>query len=114
MQLNTETKITKTIIHKLAEAAGQQAGRRKVRTLSQGDVSRFIELLRKHRQSANRIRVYSADGFVPNSYTYRADIDYIEGHKDDAGVWHVHISSTGAQRPRGRGALATVDGRAAE
>lgn len=63
--------------------------------------------IRKAREAKRRVRVYSDEGFVPNSYRYTCRIQYVEGVKTPAG-WTFTTGWTGAQRPRANGALLVV------
>lgn len=58
-------------------------------------------------QVTRRIRAYSPQGFVPNSYRYRCQIQYVEGVAVEGG-WRVTLGWTGAQRSRGQGALIVI------
>ncbi len=58
-------------------------------------------------QAQKRIRVYSAQGFVPNSYRNKCMIQYVEAELID-GEWRWQIGWTGAQRSRGAGSLVVV------
>jgi hypothetical protein len=51
-------------------------------------------------QAKKRVRVYSAQGFVPNSYRSRCLIQYVEAFLDE-GEWKFVTGWTGAQRSRG-------------
>lgn len=64
--------------------------------------------LRESTAAKRRVRVYSAAGFVPNSYRYRCEIQYIEISKAVDGRLTVWSGWTGAQRSRGQGSLIVV------
>lgn len=51
-------------------------------------------------QAKKRIRVYSAQGFVPNSYRNKCLIQYVEAELI-SGEWRWQTGWTGAQRSRG-------------
>ena len=51
-------------------------------------------------QAKKRIRVYSEQGFVPNSYRNKCSIQYVEVNLVD-GEWQWSTGWTGAQRKRG-------------
>lgn len=87
-------------------------GRRRTRTIDKRDVSLFAQTLRERFDNAQIVRVYSSDGFVANSYKYRADIVYLQAVKVENG-WRIEASTTDAKRSYGAGARITVDGRAA-
>jgi hypothetical protein len=97
---------------KLFEAAVKLQGRRKRRYISGQEILIMARLDRKRSLAGKRIRVYSWDGFVPNSYKYPATIDYIERWYDDDGNKHFGVFQTGASRSGGNGAQVTVNGRA--
>ena len=61
---------------------------------------------------AKRVRVYSGAGFVPNSYKWRCQIQYVEVQRTPEGL-RVSTGWTGAQRSRGAGSLVVVQGGAA-
>ena len=58
-------------------------------------------------QAKKRIRVYSSQGFVPNSYRNKCMIQYVEANLVD-GEWKWSTGWTGAQRSRAAGALVVV------
>lgn len=58
-------------------------------------------------QAKKRIRVYSSQGFVPNSYRNKCLIQYVEANLVD-GEWRWSTGWTGAQRSRAAGALVVV------
>lgn len=62
----------------------------------------------EHDKAKKRVRVYSAAGFVPNSYRYRCDIQFVEAVRtdDDNWEWSVHWGS--AKRSNGRAATTVV------
>ena len=64
--------------------------------------------LREARDAKRRVRVYSAAGFVPNSYKYRCQIQFVEITKAADGKLSVATGWTGAQRARGQGNLIVV------
>ena len=74
------------------------------RPLSVKDIELFCKLAKDNPHK--RVRVYSDWGFVPNSYKYRCDIEYIERYKGK-----ITSGLTGAQRPRGDGPHAVVGNR---
>ena len=57
--------------------------------------------------SARRVRVYSGAGFVPNSYKWRCQIQYVEVVRTPEGL-RVSTGWTGAQRSNARGSLVVV------
>ena len=56
---------------------------------------------------ARRVRVYSGAGFVPNSYRWRCQIQYVEVQRTPEGL-RVSTGWTGAQRSNARGSLVVV------
>ena len=98
-------------IDKLIKAAKEMKGRRQRRFIDVGEINIMAKLDRKRSLNGKTIRVYSNDGFVANSYKYRADIDaiertYINNKKT------FNIVQVGAKRSHGKGSLVTVDNRA--
>lgn len=61
----------------------------------------------KTREAKKRVRIYSDMGFVPSSYKWRCEIQYVECNRHEDG-WKVSVGWTGAQRPRGSGSLIVV------
>jgi hypothetical protein len=56
-----------------------------------------------------RVRVYSKQGFVPNSYRHECRIQYIEATRDpQSGDWKFSVGWTGAQRKQGAGTRVVV------
>jgi hypothetical protein len=97
----------------IEKRAADLTGRRQSRYISKPEIDKMAALDRKKTLAGKRIRVYSFDGFVPNSYKYRADIDYIERYYDpETGKKIFTVSQTGASRSHGNGSLVTVNGRA--
>lgn len=72
------------------------------RAIDRDDVRKAIRLAR---EAKRRVRVYSSAGFVPNAYRYRCQIQFVEV---DVPTGRVFTGWTGAQRPRGAGALVVV------
>jgi hypothetical protein len=64
--------------------------------------------LRAASSAQNRVRVYSAAGFVPNSYRYPCKIQYIELRLTDGRIASIGAGWCGAQRSGGRGSLVVV------
>jgi hypothetical protein len=67
-----------------------------------------LRALREAACAQNRVRVYAAAGFVPNSYRYTCKIQYIEARITDDRVASIGAGWCGAQRSGGRGALVVV------
>jgi hypothetical protein len=75
------------------------------RGLRRSDIDLFVRLVREHPHKP--VRVYSSEGFVPNSYRFRCDIEWIM--RDRAGK--IRVGWGGASRSFGRGPRATVNNR---
>ncbi len=91
----------------LKDAAKKTNGRRRTRILYTGDIRDLLDAIDQN-PSANRVRSYSADGFVPNSYDYPAEISYCEGNRNEDGTWNIVVGTTGAKRSRGEGSLLVI------
>ena len=76
------------------------------RGLTDDDLRRFVQL--QARNKGKRVRVYSSWGFVPNSYRYRCDIQWIETADNEKSY---RVGWSGAQRSGGSGAQCVVDNR---
>lgn len=86
--------------------AAVAAQRPRKRALNVSDVDRAAELARS---AHTYVRVYGSGGFVPRSYKFRAEIQYIQATRaSGADAWVWSIGWTGAHRPNGRGALEVV------
>lgn len=72
------------------------------------DWSRVRIALRAAARAQNRVRVYAAAGFVPNSYRYPCKIQYVELRITDGRVSSIGAGWCGAQRSGARGALVVV------
>jgi hypothetical protein len=99
-------------INDLMEMAKKANGRARARTIGEAEAQAMLNLVADADDTVNTIRVYSQNGFVPNSYKYRCDIRYFEANRRD-GELVIGASTTDAKRSRGVGALVTVNGRAA-
>jgi hypothetical protein len=97
--------------HLLAEAAAFR-GRRKHRYVDETEVDLMSKLDRKSSLRGKTIRVYSVEGFVPHSYKWRANIDYVERGYTEDGKKYFYIGQTDAHRSHSRGATITVNKRA--
>ena len=87
-----------------ASLAGQPA----LRTSRACDWSRVRVALRAAATAKRRVRVYAGSGFVPNSYKWRCQIQYVEGLLTNGKATSIYANWTGAQRPRGQGSLVVV------
>lgn len=95
--MSTNTKALRALFQSIPAASKKTA-----RAIDKDDVRKAIRLAR---DAKKRVRVYSSDGFVPNSYRYRCMIQYVEV---DVATKRCFTGWTGAQRPRGAGALVVV------
>lgn len=98
--MNTDTDI---IITALAVDFGKP-GLSTRRAISQAEV---VEAIAALPTAKKRVRVYSEQGFVPNSYRNRCMIQYVEASLTD-GEWVWSTGWTGAQRSRGHGTRVVV------
>jgi len=96
----------------VAAKAAAMAGKRKSRYISEYEIEKMAAMDKKKSLAGKTIRVYSHDGFVPNSYKYRIQIDFVERRYDEEGVKTFFVGNTDAKRSYGGGAFITVDGRA--
>lgn len=62
-------------------------------------------------QKVHTIRIYSSQGFVPNSYKWACKIAVIEAHRQEDGTFRVGGGQVDAKRSHGQGSLITVNGR---
>ena len=99
-------------INDLMEMAKSANGRARTRTIGKSEAQEILDLVASADDKVNTIRVYSRDGFVANSYKYRADIRYFEATRKD-GKLVIGASYGDAKRSHGNGALVTINGRAA-
>jgi hypothetical protein len=99
----------------LVEMAKAVNGRARSRTIGQKEAQTILDLVAAHQNSPelHTIRVYSSDGFVANSYNFRADVRYFEATRNEQGEFVVRTGSCDAHRSGGSGALITVNWRAA-
>lgn len=101
---NTDSAALYALLISLAETIN---GNRKVRAISQKAVRSFINLIDEN-PNAGRIRRYSNDGFVANSYDYPASIVYAEASRNEDGSFSCRIATTGAKRSHGAGSLIVI------
>ena len=98
----------------LTDKVAKANGTRKTRILRQADVEQFINLVNEATPEQHTIRVYSSDGFVPNSYKYRASISYLQATRNaETGEFYIGAGTTDAKRSNGLGSLVTINGRVA-
>jgi hypothetical protein len=102
-------------INDLMEMAGRVNGRARTRTIGKKEASEMLELVKKLQgdEKVTNIRVYSREGFVPNSYKYRAEIRGFEARRVK-GKLTVCAITVDAKRSLGNGSLVTVNSRAYE
>ncbi len=101
-------------LDELTQMAHEANGKRRQRTVGQKEATSFLDLLREVENDSKvaAIRVYSRDGFVANSYNYRAFISVFCGERDMiTGEWRVDCRTVDAKRAHGSAALITVNGR---
>lgn len=104
---------TDSIETKASEIAQQLPalnGRKRERILYRSDIVDLLQALVDH-PSCKSARSYSRDGFVSNSYKFRADIAVAEASRCEDGSYTIGLYWVGGKRSYGGGALITVDGR---
>lgn len=74
------------------------------RAITAEEVRKALEVLPK---AKSRVRVYSGQGFVPNSYRNKCQIQYLQGDFID-GEWKWHTGWSNAQRTRASGSIVVV------
>lgn len=94
-------------LNQLKSAAKQANGRRRTRKLYDGDINDLLDAIDEN-PSKSRVRSYSRDGFVANSYDYPASIVYCEGNRGENGAWSLYVAEAGAKRSRGEGSLLVI------
>jgi hypothetical protein len=97
-----------TTLTQQLRAVRQQVGAPSKSTARSCDWDDVRAALREARAAKRRVRVYSAAGFVPHSYRYRCQIQFVEVTKAADGRLTVRSGWTGAQRSRGQGSLIVV------
>ena len=97
-------------INDLMDMAKAVNGRARSRTIGEGEAKEVMELVANADDATHTIRVYSREGFVPNSYKYRCEIRYFEATRKE-GKLVIGASYGDAKRSHANGALATVNGR---
>ena len=76
--------------------------RRGLRTYREVYESDLNDLIKACRRGTRRIRVYSSDGFVPNSYRGRCTIEFLEALVKNE-EWHIDLGTSNAQRSYANG-----------
>ena len=94
----------------LMEMAKNKNDRARQRTIGKSEAQDILELVTNADDATHTIRVYSSDGFVSNSYKYRAEIRYFEATRKD-GKLVIRAGIADAKRSYGTGALITINGR---
>lgn len=79
-----------------------------LRTERACDWSRVRVALRAAAQAKRRVRVYAGAGFVPNSYRWKCQIQYVEVRLESGRVTDIRTGWTGAQRSGAAGSLVVV------
>ena len=97
-----------TTLTQQLRAVRQQVGAPSKATARSCDWDDVRAALRESKSAKRRVRVYSAAGFVPNSYRWPCKIQYVEIVKGQDGRLSVKAGWTGAQRPRAQGRLIVV------
>lgn len=97
-------------INDLMDMAKKVNGRARSRTIGESEAKEMLKLVANADDNVRTIRVYSRDGFVPNSYKYRCEIRYFEATRKD-GKLVIGASYGDAKRSHGNGSLVTVNGR---
>jgi len=101
------TPITVTTADELISALAPQFGKPGLSTRRAIDGDEVSTALAKLPEATERVRVYSSWGFVPNSYKYRSEIQFVEATKvGDAWSWTVSWGR--AQRSNGKASLVVV------
>lgn len=96
--------MTNQIISALSASFGKP-GLSTRRAISADEVQEAIAALPNAKK---RVRVYSEQGFVPNSYRSKCLIQYVEAWRDETGEWVWVTGWTGAQRSRGHGTRVVI------
>jgi len=97
-----------TKLLQLVRKLRSELGKPGLSTLRACSVSDIFLCIRKTAEAKRRVRIYSDDRFVPNSYKYRCLIQYVEAVKSEEGGWTVRTGWTSAQRSSGKGSMVVV------
>lgn len=73
------------------------------------DADEVTTAYQKLADAKRRVRVYSTAGFVPNSYRYQCDIQFVEAVRTETGDWAWSVHWDQAQRSNGRAAKIVVN-----
>lgn len=99
--------LTVTTVDEVIEALRPQFGPQQRATRRSIDDQEIAKAYAALDRAKNRVRVYSSAGFVPNSYRYDCQIQYVEVVKA-AGAWEWQLHWGRAQRPNARAATVVV------
>lgn len=100
--------IDEAAITELHHEALRIEGKARVRVLRAPDYADFLHLCRTY-PNAKRIRVYSSDGFVPNSYPGKTVITCLERTVNELGEYDYVVKRVSALRPHGIGKLRVIE-----
>lgn len=92
-----------TIARKLRSSLGKPG----MSTKRACSIHEIVCAMRATATAKRRVRIYSAAGFVPNSYRGRCEIQYVEAINGESG-WEFRTGWTGAQRSRASGNLQVI------
>ena len=110
---------TATIVKRLAPSLGKPG----LSTRRAIDIDDIKICVKKTKDAKRRVRVYSSQGFVPNKYGYRCEIQYVEATKVTDNLpanvelshdeiisdgWYFRVGWSGAARSNARGPLVVV------
>jgi hypothetical protein len=98
----------------LWEAVKKGNSRRKMRILSQEDVTEFLALLAENKGNPEftTLRVYPARSpFVAHNYGFRAEVVYVQATRHE-NTFSITVGVADAHRDHGNGASRTINGRA--
>ena len=93
-------------VNDIMNMAKEIEGRRRVRTLTEADAEKAIEIMESCLYKSFAVYANGGD-FVSNSYRYRAPMSVINGTLTDNG-WKVNVGTTDAKRGNGRGPWASA------
>jgi hypothetical protein len=93
----------------IVETLAARLGKPGLSTRRACDADDIHECIAATETAKRRVRVYSKQGFVPNSYRHECRIQYIEARRDPVtGNWQFAVGWTGAQRKQGAGTRVVV------
>lgn len=91
----------------IARKLRAELGKQGLATRRACSIHEIVEAMRATRSAKKRVRIYSTQGFVPSSYKWRCEIQYIEASRTEDG-WTFRSGWTGAQRSRASGNLTVI------